>query len=218
MLIDRGKHNILGVQVDAVNYEGALDRVLTAARNRQPFSASALAVHGVMTGVLDATHRHRLNRIDLVTPDGQPVRWAANLLHGAGLRERVYGPDFMLMLCRRAAVEELPIFLFGADGGLLERLRTRLVEQFPRLIVAGMRPSKFRTISPEEKQELARQRMDKRRDNYEEDYLTGTSSEQRRFFLSNVLKAVASALDSHTAFSALAHVEICAKPQAARVV
>ncbi|HEX6962804.1 MAG TPA: glycosyltransferase, partial [Lacipirellula sp.] len=74
-MIDRGKHNLLGVQVSAVDYAGAVARIIGAARERRPLAVSALAVHGVMTGVLDAEHRYRLNRLDVVCPDGQPVRW-----------------------------------------------------------------------------------------------------------------------------------------------
>ena len=42
-----------------------------------------------MTGVLDEAHRYRLNRFDLLVPDGQPVRWGLNLLHRAGLRDQL---------------------------------------------------------------------------------------------------------------------------------
>ena len=39
-------------------------------------------------------------------PDGQPVRWALNALHGAGLRDRVRGPELMLrVLPRRGRAE-----------------------------------------------------------------------------------------------------------------
>jgi N-acetylglucosaminyldiphosphoundecaprenol N-acetyl-beta-D-mannosaminyltransferase len=44
-----------------------------------------------MTGVFDRSYRGRLNALDLVTPDGQPVRWALNVLHHAGLREGQLG-------------------------------------------------------------------------------------------------------------------------------
>ena len=154
-MIDQGKKNVLGVLIDAVDYEGALSRMILAAKEGRPLSATALAVHGVMTGVMDDTHRHRLNRIDLVTPDGQPVRWAANWLHGTKLSDRVYGPTLMLKLCERAAEERLPIFLFGGDADMLGRLQERLQERFPRLEVAGAMPSKFRTLKDDsEKAEL----------------------------------------------------------------
>jgi exopolysaccharide biosynthesis WecB/TagA/CpsF family protein len=120
-------------------------------------SVSALAVHGVMTGVLDSTHRYRLNHIDLVLPDGQPVRWALNLLYHTKLPDRVCGPDAMLQICERAAEEGLSIYLYGSKASVLEALSRNLCQRFPRLIIAGTQPSKFRQVSPQEKQETAQQ-------------------------------------------------------------
>ena len=153
-MIDRGKHNLLGVGIDAVDYAGAVERIVTAAREQRPLAVSALAVHGVMTGVLDAAHRYRLNALDLVCPDGQPVRWGLNLLHRAGLSERVYGPQLMLEVCSAAANNGLPIFLFGGDERLLETLTGNLTEQFPSLRIAGTRSSKFRQLSKPEWRDL----------------------------------------------------------------
>ncbi len=126
-MIDLGKQNLLGVLIDAVDYDAATERVVRAARERRPYTVSALAVHGVMTGVEDAEHRHRLNSLDLVTPDGQAVRWGLNLLHGTRLRDRVYGPTFM-----RRAVENSPApwthYLLGGSEECLTALRRRFGE------------------------------------------------------------------------------------------
>jgi len=90
-VIDDGKRLLLGVRIDAVDYEGAIARILAAAREGRRLGVSALAVHGVMTGVLDAQQRWRINHLDLVTPDGQPVRWALNRLYKTGLPDQVHG-------------------------------------------------------------------------------------------------------------------------------
>ena len=156
-MIDKGKKNVLGILVDAVNYEAAVSKILAAARARKPLSVSALAVHGVMTGVLDSTHRYRLNHIDLVLPDGQPVRWALNLLYNTELPDRVCGPKAMLEICERAAQEGLSIYLYGSKTSVLEALSQNLCKRFPKLIIAGMQPSKFKQVSPKEKQEIAQQ-------------------------------------------------------------
>jgi N-acetylglucosaminyldiphosphoundecaprenol N-acetyl-beta-D-mannosaminyltransferase len=153
-MIDRGRHSVLGVRINAVNYDAATERILSAARNERPLAVSALAVHGLMTGALDATHRHRLNEIDLLVPDGQPVRWALNRLHGAELRDRVYGPNLMLEVCRRAADEALPVFLFGGDTSMLEDLAQKLCERMPALQIAGMMASRFRTLDAAERRDL----------------------------------------------------------------
>lgn len=152
--IDAGKQNVLGVRVDAVDYDAAVNKIITAARQQKALSVSALAVHGVMTGVLDETHRYRLNHLDLVCPDGQPVRWALNLLHKTGLPDRVTGPFLMLRICERAAQEGLPIYLYGSRPSVLESLSNNLLARFPKLIIAGSQPSRFRQVSVEEKQEI----------------------------------------------------------------
>lgn len=153
-MTDHGKHNVLGVRVSAVDYEAAVERVAAAARDRRPLTVSALAVHGVMTGVLDREHRHRLNAFDLIVPDGQPVRWALRVLHGARLPDRVYGPNLMLRVCERAAAEGLPVFLYGSTGDVLAALRENLGKRFPALRVAGLRPSLFRRMTPAERDDV----------------------------------------------------------------
>ncbi|MEM8679683.1 MAG: WecB/TagA/CpsF family glycosyltransferase [Planctomycetota bacterium] len=156
-MIDRGKQNVLGILIDAVDYETVVDEVISSAQRAQPLSVTALAVHGVMTGVLDKVQRHRLNRLDRVCPDGQPVRWALNSLHKVQLNDRVYGPTLMLKICERAVDERLPIFLFGGDPTTVEALRHSLAQRFPDLLVAGVRPSKFRRLTEAEREEMVQE-------------------------------------------------------------
>jgi exopolysaccharide biosynthesis WecB/TagA/CpsF family protein len=156
-MLDAGKRNVLGVNVNVIDYGAAVERIIQAARARQGLSVSALAVHGVMTGALDDVHRYRLNHLDLVCPDGQPVRWALNAMYGAGLRDRVYGPNLTLYTCERAAQEGLPIYLYGSRLEVLEAFARNLSARFPGLQIAGMQPSKFRQTSLEEKQEIVAQ-------------------------------------------------------------
>jgi len=47
-MIDRGKYNLLGVFIDAVDYDSAVERIFEAAREKRGVAVSALAVHGVM--------------------------------------------------------------------------------------------------------------------------------------------------------------------------
>ncbi len=153
-MIDKGKKNIIGVLIDAVDYEAATERIIAAARSRKPLAVSALAVHGVMTGIQDSEHRGRLNRMDLVVPDGQPVRWALDLLHRTDLPDRVYGPNLTLNVCREAEQEGLSIYLYGSTEAVLTRLVESLRQQFPRLSIVGAQPSKFRRLTSAEKSEV----------------------------------------------------------------
>lgn len=138
------KYSVAGVLVDEIDYERAVDRIANAARDRLPLSVTALAVHGVMTGVDDPVHRYRLNHFDVVAPDGQPVRWALRLLYGVRLADRVYGPDLTLYVAERAARDGIPVYFYGSTQPVLDELLPRMLEMFPDLRIAGSQPSQFR--------------------------------------------------------------------------
>lgn len=153
-MIDLGKKNILGVLVDAFDYDSAVERILTAARQRRGFGVTATAVHGVVMGWRDKIHRHRLNHLDLVTPDGQPLRWFLNFAYSARLVDRVYGPTLMLKVCEAAAWERLPIFLYGGEARTVRALAENLQAKFPALEIAGAEPGRFRPLSFDERAAL----------------------------------------------------------------
>jgi N-acetylglucosaminyldiphosphoundecaprenol N-acetyl-beta-D-mannosaminyltransferase len=142
------KRNILGILINPTDYESAVEQIVQAARRGLPAAVSALAVHGVMTGVLNAEHRYRLNHFDLLVPDGQPVRWALNLLHRTRLRDRVYGPNLTIRLCERASAEGIGVYFYGSTPEVLLKLKQNLHDRFPLLRIAGMEASKFCTLSP----------------------------------------------------------------------
>ncbi len=148
------KHAILGVLIDAVDYGVAAEEITRAAREGRPYAVSALAVHGTMTGLLDAKHRYRLNSCDLVVPDGQPVRWALNWLYKTALRDRVYGPKLTLQVLANAAEQGLAVYLYGSTGDVLHKLGEALGRRYPRLQIAGAEPSRFRSLTAEERDQL----------------------------------------------------------------
>lgn len=149
------KKNIIGILVDPVERASAAERIMEAAREHRPFSVSALAVHGVMTGSLDPAHQYRLNQLDLVVADGQPVRWALNLLHGARLRARVYGPELTLDVLRRAAQEKIPVYFYGSAPEVLDLLREKIQQMVPGLAIAGFQASAFSQVTPEAADSIA---------------------------------------------------------------
>ena len=84
------KVNLFGVGVSPTTYDEAVDVITRAASQRQSAIVSCHAVHALVTFSGDASLRDKANSFDMITPDGQPLRWALNLLHRARLRDRVY--------------------------------------------------------------------------------------------------------------------------------
>jgi exopolysaccharide biosynthesis WecB/TagA/CpsF family protein len=150
------KKNVVGILVDPLDREAAIELIIEAAREPRPFAVSAIAVHGVMTGVLDSSHRYRLNNLDLVVADGQPVRWALNHIYEAGLKYRVYGPDLTYSVLARAEQEGLPVYFYGSKPDVLEALCATTLKTLPRLKIAGCQPSAFGRITAEEADNIAR--------------------------------------------------------------
>ena len=143
------KTSVLGSMVSHCTYESATDHLFDIVAMGAGGLVTPCNVHMVMEAYHDDSFRRKLNEFDLVTPDGQPVRWALNLLAKAGLGERVCGPELMLHLLRRAGKEGKSVFLYGASEKTLDRLKTEL-EKIEGLRVAGMISPPFRQTTDDE--------------------------------------------------------------------
>jgi exopolysaccharide biosynthesis WecB/TagA/CpsF family protein len=144
------RHEIFGTRVSATNYREVVEAVLKAAEAGQPAMVDFMSAHGLTTAARDPAYRRRLNDFDILAPDGQPVRWALNHFHEAGLSDRVYGPELMRRLCKSAAERGVSIYLYGSSQKVIEALSRRLLEWFPKLIIAGAESPPFRPLIAEE--------------------------------------------------------------------
>ena len=146
------KVDLFGVEVSVTTYDHATDQIMEAARQRRSYAVSALAVHGLMEAADDPDFRREVNRIDLVTPDGQPVRWAMNHLHRVGLTDRVYGPDLTWRVIAAAAGEGIGIYLFGSTEATCDAFRAEIERRFPAARVVDVQPDRFREPTADEDQ------------------------------------------------------------------
>jgi N-acetylglucosaminyldiphosphoundecaprenol N-acetyl-beta-D-mannosaminyltransferase len=115
-----------------------------------------MAVHALVTAARDPSYRAKVNTFEVVAPDGQPVRWALNRLEGTGLEDRVYGPEFMIRLCRRAAETGVGVYLYGSSLEVVRALEANLLDRFPALRIVGCEPSLFRPLTAGEDEAFVR--------------------------------------------------------------
>jgi len=144
------KVDLFGVEVSPTTYDEAVNAAVAAAKRRESSVISCHAAHAIVTAANDPDLTAKVNRFEMITPDGQPVRWAINLLHSAKLRERVYGPFLMLRLCEAAEREKIGIYLYGGTPESLKLLQEKLVERFPNLVISGAESPPFRPLTAEE--------------------------------------------------------------------
>jgi len=144
------KVDVLGVQVSSVTYDEAVDVILSAASRELSAVVSCHAVHAIVTMSGDDRLKGMVNQFEMITPDGQPVRWAINWLHRCNLPDRVYGPELMLRLCQRAAESGTPIYLYGGNEHVARTLPDVLKNTIPELNIVGSESPPFRPLTPEE--------------------------------------------------------------------
>jgi N-acetylglucosaminyldiphosphoundecaprenol N-acetyl-beta-D-mannosaminyltransferase len=141
---------VAGISVSCATYNSVATSVIEAAQAPRPLLVAATSVHGLSLGATDREFGQQLNSFDIVTPDGQPVRWALNLLHHAGLKDRVYGPTMMLKICELAAARQLGIYFYGSRPEVLQRLTSELQRRVPGIQIVGYRSPPFRPTTHEE--------------------------------------------------------------------
>jgi len=135
---------IFGIGISVTDYTEACASIIDAARARHSYAVSALATHGLTEAARDGDFGELVNSIELVTPDGQPVRWAMNILHGTALSERVYGPDLVAAVCASAAAEGMSVYVFGSTAETCRAVAEELPRRYPGLRIAGVQPDRFR--------------------------------------------------------------------------
>jgi N-acetylglucosaminyldiphosphoundecaprenol N-acetyl-beta-D-mannosaminyltransferase len=106
-------------------------------------------VHGVMESQSDPALAEIHNRSFLTVPDGMPLVWLGKL-HGQGSMGRVYGPDFMIELCSRAAERGYSVYLYGGGPGVADDLKTALERKCSGIRVVGTCTPPFRPLNQEE--------------------------------------------------------------------
>jgi N-acetylglucosaminyldiphosphoundecaprenol N-acetyl-beta-D-mannosaminyltransferase len=145
----RVTENVLNVPVDVIDWEGAVDRILDWASERESKVVCICSVHSIVTAQQNQAHAQSLRAADMVTPDGAPVAWTVKG-KGHPEQQRISGPDLMLKTCRRAAETGEKIFLYGGTPDSLLRLEEALRAQFPKLDIAGSYSPPFRNLTDEE--------------------------------------------------------------------
>jgi exopolysaccharide biosynthesis WecB/TagA/CpsF family protein len=133
-----------------VDYEKASDIIMENAMENRSFGVSALAVHGLMASLSDKKLGTLINKIDLIVPDGQPVRWALNSFYKLGMKDRVYGPELTLHVLKKANRDGLKIFLYGSTGSTLNAFEAFIRNNYPQVIICGVHEDRFREATDDE--------------------------------------------------------------------
>jgi exopolysaccharide biosynthesis WecB/TagA/CpsF family protein len=144
------KRKLFAVNYSICDYESASDEIIQQARQNHSFGVSALAVHGLIESVKDQNLGELVNKIDLVVPDGQPIRWALNSFYKVGLKDRVYGPTLTKYVLEKANRDRLKVYLYGSTETTITKFKDFINRTYPQVVIAGIHVDRFREATPEE--------------------------------------------------------------------
>jgi N-acetylglucosaminyldiphosphoundecaprenol N-acetyl-beta-D-mannosaminyltransferase len=145
--------DVLGVGISVVSMETAVREIIRWIENGERRYVCVTGVHGVMESQDDPELMGIHNESGLTLPDGMPMVWAGRFAGARGMA-RVYGPDFMLAVCKLAAERGWASFFYGGAPGVPDLLARRLRERFHGLRVAGTFSPPYRALSDEEQAEV----------------------------------------------------------------
>jgi N-acetylglucosaminyldiphosphoundecaprenol N-acetyl-beta-D-mannosaminyltransferase len=151
--------SVLGMRVDASSYEDASRRVVLWAQERRSSYVCVANVHMAMETFDSDAFRQVVNGADLVTPDGKPLVWA---LRATGVRgaSQVRGADLVMSVIGRAALQGLPIGLYGGTPESLDDFVRVIEERFPAASIVCRVSPPFRPLTVEEDEEITHQIID----------------------------------------------------------
>lgn len=144
--------NVLGVNFQRLDYAAALALFQNWIAAQSPHQVCIANVHTVVSCQSDAELRDINNR-SLVTMDGLPLVWYANLVHRASVG-RVCGPDLMLHCLDQGRDKGWKHFFLGGKPEVLTDLQQKMLERFPGVTIVGLHSPPFRSLSAEEDQQL----------------------------------------------------------------
>jgi len=143
------KFYLLNVGISAINMDDACSLAEEAILTKGKKYICVCPVSTVMECKRDKTVLESVNRADLVTPDGMAVVWIGRMMGHKNIR-RVYGPELMQRICGISAKKGYKNYLYGSSEDVLNKLRNRLKERYPGLIISGSFSPPFRQLTWEE--------------------------------------------------------------------
>jgi len=131
-----GRVRILDCEIDNLDREEGLDRLLALARGGRPGYAVTPNADHLMLLRRNPRFADAYRDSDLRLADGMPLLWAARL-QGTPLKEKLSGSDLLPLLCARASEAGLGVYFLGGRPGAAAAAAERLAGLLPRLRIAG---------------------------------------------------------------------------------
>ena len=143
--MQRRQHKLLGYNIDLFNMDEAMNYVNTLID-----SSSSSHIVTINPEIIEYANKHEdfakiLNEAELVIPDGIGIKIGLKI-NGINV-ERITGIGFARALIELSAQNNIPIALVGAKPSVIEKVQTKLKEEFPDLNIVYSHDGYFKENS-----------------------------------------------------------------------
>lgn len=129
--------SLLGIKVSRVHLDTAWNQICQWVQDQQRVYVCVAPVATLVDAKKDPSYKAVVNAASMVTPDGMPVVWLAQL-KGCKDIQRTYGPDLMHLVCNQGQQKGLRHFFYGSAPETLVQLQNRLTQLYPSLKIVGV--------------------------------------------------------------------------------
>lgn len=148
---------ILGLKFPVQDYGKAIETFSEWIATGSAHHVCIANVHTMVMAHKEPEFRRLNDRADMLTIDGQPLRWYANLVCKAGILERVCGPELMLRCIEKGQEEGWRHYFYGGRLDVLDKLVENLSAKYPKAEIVGAYSPPFRQLSDEEDDRIVEQ-------------------------------------------------------------
>jgi N-acetylglucosaminyldiphosphoundecaprenol N-acetyl-beta-D-mannosaminyltransferase len=132
---------------------GSLDFFInTVFNNLIPKGSSYICfanVHSLVLAYKNNDFNTVLNSADWVAPDGRALTIYLKLFESTN-QERIAGMDVFPQLIKKANEFEASVYFYGSTNESLNRIKKKILKDYPKVKIAGMYSPPFRRITDEE--------------------------------------------------------------------
>ena len=134
--------DVLGISVDNLTMDEALQYILDAAASEQPRRLCFVNADCINKSRNDPTYAGCLRSADLVLADGIGIRLAGKILRRQ-IRQNVNGTDLFPRLCARLRGSTAGLYLLGGRPGVAKSVAEWVRNNYPGVTVRGYRDGYF---------------------------------------------------------------------------
>lgn len=139
---------VIGLPITVGDVCSTAEKIIAYAKKAVHAHVCIANVHMVVVAKKNEPLSLAIRAAAIVTSDGMPLVWELKR-QGFKNAERVSGPELMIELCGRAALENIPIYFYGGSPSVVEVMREELIVRFPDLTLAGVESPPMLSTHPE---------------------------------------------------------------------